>query len=76
MELHWDKFQMMKIRSDVQLYTPAGQPIPEKHTLTDLGATLYNTGQMSTERNRRIGAAWAWKHTAITVPRKLELLST
>ena len=36
---------------------------------------------MSTELNRRIGAAWAefckyeraWKHTAITVPRKLEL---
>ncbi len=54
MELHWDKFQMMKIRSDVQLRTPAGQRVAEKPCLTYLGATLYNTGQLSTELKRRI----------------------
>jgi hypothetical protein len=59
MELHWDKFQMIKINSDVTLRTPAGQLIAEKRSMTYLGATLYNDGQLGTELNKRIGAAWA-----------------
>mmetsp|Transcript_26015 Transcript_26015/g.72600 ORF Transcript_26015/g.72600 Transcript_26015/m.72600 type:complete len:122 (-) Transcript_26015:176-541(-) len=54
MELHWGKIHMMKIRSDVQLRTPAGQRVAGKPCLTYLGATLYNTGQLSTELKRRI----------------------
>ena len=71
---------MMKIRSDVQLHTPASQLIAEKYWLTYLGATLYNTGHLSTELNRRIGTAWgdfckyerAWKHTTIKKSRIFE----
>ena len=59
-ELHWDKFQIIKINSDVILRTPAGQSIAVKQYMTFVGATLlYNSRQLGTELNRRIGAAWA-----------------
>eukprot|EP00959_Pyramimonas_sp_CCMP1952_P465104 9487707-Pyramimonas_sp.AAC.2 len=81
MQLHWGKFQMMRINGGVQLRKPAGQLIAEKASLTYLGATLRNNGQVNTELNRTIGAAWsafarcdrAWKLASICKRRKLEL---
>ena len=49
-----------------------------------LGATLFKTGSVSSELNRRLGAAWkefckyslAWKHTSIHAERKIEVFQS
>ena len=84
MDLHWDKFQLMQIGCEVGLKTPEGKLIPPKDTLAYLGATIYNTGSVSSELNRRLGAAWnkfckyarAWKRSSIHAIRKIEVFQS
>ena len=81
MELHWDKFQLMPVRCNTNLRTPSGDLIPAKDSMVYLGATLSSSGRLSGELGRRLGAAWgefckyarAWKHTAISTARKINI---
>ena len=81
MELHWDNFQLIQIGCDMRLRTPEGRTILAQDHLSYLGATLYNSGCVAKELNKRLGAAWAelveyeraWKHTAVGKNRKIEV---
>ena len=81
MELHWDKFQLIEIGCDIRLRTPEGREIPAQDHLSYLGATLYSSGCVAKELNKRLGAAWAefvkyeraWKHTAVDKYRKIQM---
>eukprot|EP00959_Pyramimonas_sp_CCMP1952_P461839 9482262-Pyramimonas_sp.AAC.1 len=58
MELHWDKFQVLHVQNDIELYSPSGALIQPQDRLVYLGATISNTGRISGELNRRLGTAW------------------
>ena len=47
MELHWDKFQVLHVQNDIELYAPSGALIQPKDRLVYLGATISNTGRIS-----------------------------
>eukprot|EP00959_Pyramimonas_sp_CCMP1952_P188794 3948673-Pyramimonas_sp.AAC.1 len=81
MELHWGKFQVTHVNNNMELFTPHGGQIHAKDNLVYLGATIYNTGHTYAELNKRLGQAWGefcrhakvWKHTSISIKRKLQI---
>ena len=83
MELHWDKFQLLQINCQMRITDPAGKIISPTPQMKYLGAILYDSGDIKPELGRRLGAAWgefqryahAWKHTAVSKKRKLEVFS-
>ena len=83
-ELHWGKFQLLQVGSDMTLIGPDGNRIEPSESITYLGTTMAADGGVGSELNRRLGRAWAeyrklsqlWKHSTLPVLRKLELLQS
>jgi len=81
MELHWQKFQLLEVKSKYKLFTPAGEQIQASELMTYLGATIYSDGCVRSELARKLGFAWAdfsklqklWSHTTLSVARKLQI---
>eukprot|EP00959_Pyramimonas_sp_CCMP1952_P323016 6758962-Pyramimonas_sp.AAC.1 len=47
MELHWNKFQLMPVRCDINLCTPSGDHIRPRDSTVCLEAALSSSGQLS-----------------------------
>jgi len=83
LELHLGKLQLLRIRCDGDVKTPAGDVIETAETLTYFGTTVSNDGRVGGELTRRLGAAFSsfsnlrkvWGHTSIGEMRKLELFN-
>jgi hypothetical protein len=81
LELHWDNFQLISIRCDHDLRTPAGVEIETNNSICYLGTSLAADGKMQAEIAKKLGIAWAdfstlerlWKHTSISKDRKIEV---
>ena len=81
MELHWNKFQLLQTGCDISLRDPNGNIIQANGKMQYLGASIYSDGKLKHELSKRLGAAWgefqryarAWKHTAVSTRRKLQL---
>eukprot|EP00959_Pyramimonas_sp_CCMP1952_P160369 3354317-Pyramimonas_sp.AAC.1 len=81
MELHWNKFQLLQTGCDISLRDPNGNIIKASGKMQYLGASIYSDGKLKHELSKRLGAAWgefqryarAWKHTAVSTRRKLQL---
>ena len=57
LELHWDKFQLISVRCDHDLRTPAGVAIQPKASLAYLGVPLSADGRLGAELAKRLGVA-------------------
>ena len=83
LELHWGKLQLLRIRCDGDVKTPAGDIIEAAESLSYLGTTISNDGRVGGELTRRLGAAFSafsnlrkvWGHTSIGEARKLQLFN-
>ena len=84
MELHWDKFQVLAVRSRGNISAPDGTPLKQVQHLQYLGAHLSAEADMGHELGRRIGEAKrnfttlrkVWSHSSLTWPRKLRIYSS
>ena len=82
LELHWDKFQYIQVRSNIQLQKPDGERMEEKNSMLYLGATVSADGSIKTELAKRLGMAWSefnklaklWKHASLHRTKKSEIL--
>ena len=46
LELHWDKFQVLNIRSDFTFTAPSGDTMPDNGSMIYLGASLSSDGKL------------------------------
>jgi len=83
LELHMDKFQLLKVRCDGDVQRPDGAVIDAKSSFLYLGTTVSDDGKVGSELARRMGMAGAdfrhltqlWRHSSISVCRKVELFN-
>ena len=80
-ELHWGKFQFMRVRNNFVLVRPDGTQIPASDIMTYLGVNLHADGTMRAEVRKRIALAWKdfcslarlWNHSFLPLRRKLQI---
>ena len=78
MELHWDKFQFLRVGEAGRLFRPDGSEIEAKGAMKYLGAILNDAGDMTSEMSQKLGLAWAdfrklarmWNHSGLGTVRK------
>ena len=81
MELHWQKFQLLEVKTKLCILTPTGDRIPPADLLTYLGANLYRDGCIHSELSKKLGLAWAefcklhklWGHTSLAMSKKIQI---
>ena len=81
MELHPDKFQLLKVRCAGKVRNVHGDVIPAQPDMIYLGALISDTGDANKELSRRLGAARAdfdklskiWRHSSLSRHRKVEI---
>ena len=81
MEMHPEKFQLLRVRSEGLVRKPDGTTIEDTDALTYLGTTVAADGRIGAELGRRLGLASAdfrclqklWGHASIGITRKLEI---
>ena len=59
MELHWGKFQLLRVGDLGPIYRPDGTEIEAKSTMSYLGTNLNETGDISSELGQKLGTAWS-----------------
>eukprot|EP00959_Pyramimonas_sp_CCMP1952_P321095 6719490-Pyramimonas_sp.AAC.1 len=59
LEMHWGKLQLLRVRCDGRVRTPAGEVIEATDALSYLGTTISIDGRASAEITRRTGMAFA-----------------
>lgn len=83
MELHWGKFQLLNVNTDMHLTKQDNTPIEQKTSMVYLGTTIAADGMVGRELSQRLGRAWAefcklkqfWKHISISVQRKIKVFN-
>ena len=84
MTLHWDKFQLLSVKSQPTISTPAGVRIDSADKLCYLGATLSDDGLVDSEITRKIGVARSdfrhlsriWRHSSLPRGRKIQFYAS
>eukprot|EP00959_Pyramimonas_sp_CCMP1952_P221999 4641288-Pyramimonas_sp.AAC.1 len=81
MELHPDKFQLLKVRCAGKVRNVHGGAMPAQPDMIYLGALISDAGDANKELSRRLGAARAdldelskiWRHSTLSRHRKVEI---
>jgi len=81
LELHMGKLQLLQVQCAKAVALPDGTILKSTPSLSYLGATLAEDGQVGSELNRRIGLAKAdfrsirqlWNHAAVSLQDKLRI---
>ncbi len=82
MELHYQKFQLVNVRCDTQVWRPDGEAVDASNWMSYLGTVLAEDGHVGTELSRWIGRAKSdfkilskvWNHSCLSRKREVAFL--
>jgi len=81
LELHWEKLQLMRVRSEASVRRPDHTAIEAKPEIIYLGSVVSHDGRVSKELSRRLGMAHPefralsriWRHSSLGRKRKIKI---
>ena len=81
LELHWEKLQLMRVRSEAAVRWPDHTDIEATPQITYLGSIMSDDGRVSRELARRLGMAHSefralckiWRHSSLGRKRKIKI---
>ena len=83
LSFNWGKLELMKVRTNDDIYNNAGVPIANKSSIVYLGTSLSADGRIGSELSRRLGAATQdfkvlhsiWSHARMSRRRKIQIFN-
>ena len=81
LSLHYDKFQLLQVNGQFQVFTGNHCRIAAQDSMTYLGCQIYADGSLKLELNRKLGAAWSGfcalqsvcQHSTLSTQKKIQI---